>query len=94
MAALEHPNVIGIYEAGEVDGQLYLAMRWVPGGDLAARLHGDGRLDPRVAVELLSQIAAALDAAHSARRRAPRRQAGERPARRRPRLADRLRGGQ
>ena len=64
MAALEHPNVIGIYEAGEVDGRLYLAMRWVPGGDLAARLRGTAGLDPRVAVELLSQIAAALDAAH------------------------------
>ena len=64
MATLEHPNVIGIYEAGEVDGRLYLAMRWVPGGDLAARLRGTAGLDPRVAVELLSQIAAALDAAH------------------------------
>ena len=64
MAALEHPNVIGIYEAGEVDGRLYLAMRWVAGGDLAARLRGTAGLDPRVAIELLGQVAAALDAAH------------------------------
>ncbi len=64
MAALEHPNVIGIYEAGEVDGRLYLAMRWVAGGDLAARLRGTAGLDPRVATELLGQVAAALDAAH------------------------------
>ena len=64
MAALEHPNVIGIYEAGEVDGRLYLAMRWVAGGDLAARLRGTAGLDPRVALELLGQVAAALDAAH------------------------------
>ena len=94
MAALEHPNVIGIYEAGEVDGRLYLAMRWVPGGDLAARLRGTAGLDPRVAVELPRPGRGGARRRARARRRAPRRQARERPARRRSRVADRLRRGQ
>ena len=65
LAALEHPNVIPIYEAGEVDERPYLSMRWVSGGDLAARLHGTAGLDPQVALNLLAQVAAALDAAHA-----------------------------
>jgi serine/threonine-protein kinase len=65
LAALEHPNVIPVYEAGEVDGRLYLAMRWVAGGDLARRLRGTAGLEAPVAVELLAQVAAALDAAHA-----------------------------
>jgi streptogramin lyase len=65
LAALEHPNVIPIYEAGEVDGRPYLSMRWVSGGDLASRLRGTTGLDPAVALDVLSQVAAALDAAHA-----------------------------
>ncbi len=64
LAALEHPNVIGIYEAGEVDDRPYLSMRWVAGGDLARRLRGTTGLEPFVALEILGQVAAALDAAH------------------------------
>jgi hypothetical protein len=65
LAALEHPNVIGVYEAGEVDGRLYLSLRWVSGGDLAARLRGTAGLSPPVALSVLEQVAAALDAAHA-----------------------------
>src|SRR3954454_6293719 len=64
LATLEHPNVIPIYEAGEVHDRPYLSMRWVSGGDLAARLRGTAGLAPGVALALLSQVAAALDAAH------------------------------
>ena len=64
-ASLEHPNVVPIYDAGEVDGQLYLAMRYVEGSDLKALLARDGTLEPARAVAIAAQIAAALDAAHA-----------------------------
>jgi hypothetical protein len=63
-ASLDHPNVIPIYEAGEEDGRLFIAMRYVPGGDLKKLLRGEGALDPARAVALFEQIAEALDAAH------------------------------
>jgi serine/threonine-protein kinase len=66
-ASLEHPNIVPIYAAGEHDGVLYLAMRLVPGRDLRAVLHKEGRLPPSRAAHLLAQVAAALDAAHGPR---------------------------
>ena len=45
-ASLDHPNVIPIYEAGEHDGQLYLAMRFVEGDDLRSVLDREGKLSP------------------------------------------------
>ncbi len=63
-ASLDHPNVIPIYEAGEEDGRLFIAMRYVPGGDLKALLRREGALDPARAVAIVGQIADALDAAH------------------------------
>jgi len=63
-AALEHPNVVPIYDAGEVDGQLYLAMRYVEGWDLKSLLQTEGALEPKRALAICAQIAGALDAAH------------------------------
>ena len=63
-ASLDHPNVIPIYEAGEHRGQLYLAMRYVKGTDLRALLEREGRLSPERTIEVLAQVAGALDAAH------------------------------
>ena len=63
-ASLEHPNVVPIHDAGEIDGQLYIAMRLVEGSDLKAVLR-DGPLEPARAVRVLEQIAGALDAAHA-----------------------------
>ena len=63
-ASLEHPNVIPIHDAGEVDGQLYLAMRYVEGGDLK-QLLTDEQLSPERAIAICAQVADALDAAHA-----------------------------
>src|SRR3954452_1137145 len=63
-ASLDHPGLVPIYEAGERDGQLYLAMRWVEGSDLRQMVRRDGRLSPELTVDLLTQVAAALDATH------------------------------
>ena len=63
-ASLEHPNVVPIHDAGEIDGQLYIVMRLVEGDDLKAVLR-EGPLEPARAVRILEQIAGALDAAHA-----------------------------
>ncbi|MFL5954638.1 MAG: serine/threonine-protein kinase [Gaiellaceae bacterium] len=63
--SLEHPNVVPIHDAGDIDGRLYLAMRHVEGTDLRALLRRDGALDPARALDICSQVANALDAAHA-----------------------------
>jgi serine/threonine-protein kinase len=63
-ASIDHPHIVPIYEAGEVDGQLYIAMRYVEGSDLKRLLREEGALEPRRALQLLTQLADALDAAH------------------------------
>ena len=63
-ASLDHPNVIPIYEAGEHEGQLYLAMRFVEGSDLGTLLERGGKLPPQQTLDVLGQMAGALDAAH------------------------------
>jgi hypothetical protein len=63
-ASLDHPGVVPIYEAGEWEGQLYLAMRFVEGSDLKSVLEHEGKLAPERALVVLAQVADALDAAH------------------------------
>ena len=64
-AALQHPNIVTVYDAGEVDGILYLAMQYIEGNDLSAMLRKDGRLRPYRAIDVCRQVASALDAAHA-----------------------------
>jgi DNA-binding SARP family transcriptional activator/ABC-type oligopeptide transport system substrate-binding subunit len=64
-ASLDHPNVIPIYEAGELGGQLFIAMRYVAGTDLRALLRERGSLEPERALSIVRQVAGALDAAHA-----------------------------
>jgi hypothetical protein len=64
LAAMEHPNIIPIYDAGEADGVLYISMRYVDGPDLSALIEREGRLDPQRTLAIGSQVADALDAAH------------------------------
>ncbi len=64
--SLDHPNVVPIYDAGEADGVLYIAMRFVDGVDLASLIARDGRLEPPRTARIVAQVASALDAAHEA----------------------------
>jgi hypothetical protein len=63
-AGINHPNIIPIYDAGYADDVLYIAMRYVSGGDLRARIR-EGRLDPARTISIVSQAASGLDAAHA-----------------------------
>ena len=64
-AAIDHPNIVPIYRAGEDRGLLYLAMRYVHASDLRRVLETEGRLDPGRTLAILDQVARALDAAHA-----------------------------
>ncbi|WP_285656612.1 serine/threonine-protein kinase [Actinomycetospora sp. NBRC 106375] len=65
-AAVEHPNILPVHDAGEIDGELYLAMRYVHGSDAAAELRRGGAIGPDRALRVVADVAAALDAAHGA----------------------------
>jgi YVTN family beta-propeller protein len=64
-AAIDHPNVLPVYDAGDTDGVLWIAMRYVDGIDLAALLAKGGALAPEQALAIAGQVAGALDAAHA-----------------------------
>jgi serine/threonine protein kinase len=65
-AMVDDPYIIPVYEAGEADGTLFIAMRFVQGGDLGGVLAREGALSPARALEFISPVASALDAAHAA----------------------------
>jgi serine/threonine protein kinase len=62
-AAVDDPHIIPVFEAGESGGVLFIAMRYVRGGDVRSMLH-QGPLPPGRIAEVVSQVASALDAAH------------------------------
>jgi tRNA A-37 threonylcarbamoyl transferase component Bud32 len=64
-AATEHPNIIPVFSAGEADGVLYIAMRYIPDGDVRSLIDRVGPLPPARACALVAQAASALDAAHA-----------------------------
>jgi serine/threonine protein kinase len=64
-AALEHPHILPVYEAGQSSGRAFISMRIVEGSTLAQRA-SDSPLSGREALDILGQIARALDAAHDA----------------------------
>jgi serine/threonine-protein kinase len=66
VAAVDDPYIIPVYEAGESDGVLFIAMRFVQGGDLHQVLEREGALPPGRAAGFISPVASALDAAHRA----------------------------
>jgi formylglycine-generating enzyme required for sulfatase activity len=66
MAAVQHPNVVSIFDAGEQDGYLYMALEFVPGGDLSRLVQRRGPLEWRQAVEIMLGCARGLAAIHAA----------------------------
>jgi serine/threonine-protein kinase len=64
VAALDHPNVVPLYEAGEEDGTVYIVTRWVDGTELGELIRRDSPLDPARAARIAAQIASALEVAH------------------------------
>jgi YVTN family beta-propeller protein len=65
-ARLEHPSVVPVYDSREAEGELLVIMRLIEGGDLRQLIDREGPLPPRRAINLLAQVADALDAAHAA----------------------------
>lgn len=63
-AAVDDPHIIPVFEAGESGGVLFIAMRFVRGGDVRSILGEYGPLPPGRVAEIISQVASALDAAH------------------------------
>jgi DNA-binding beta-propeller fold protein YncE/tRNA A-37 threonylcarbamoyl transferase component Bud32 len=64
-AAVDHPNIIPVFDAGEADGVLFIAMRFVHGRDVRTLLDAAGRLSPGRVTDIIAQVASALDAAHA-----------------------------
>jgi serine/threonine protein kinase len=64
-ASIDHPNVIPILEAGDQDDVLFISMRLVEGTDLRELIAAEGPLDPLRVARIVSQVGAALDAAHA-----------------------------
>jgi serine/threonine-protein kinase len=60
-ASIEHPHAVPLYEAGEADGTVFIAMRLIEGDDLRALLRSDSWLEPERAAKLIDQIAGALE---------------------------------
>jgi serine/threonine protein kinase len=64
VAALDHPNIAPLYEAGEQDGTIYIVTRWVEGTELGALIRRESPVEPARAARFAAQIADALELAH------------------------------
>lgn len=64
-ARLQEPHVIPVHDFGDIDGTLYIDMRLVEGASLKDDLRVNGPLEPKRAASIITQVAAALDAAHA-----------------------------
>ncbi len=64
-AALSHPNIVPIYRADEIEGHVFFAMGYVDGESLADQIRAAHRLDPRIVLREMHDVALALDYAHA-----------------------------
>ena len=63
-AGLNHPNIVGVYDWGQVNNTYYIAMEYVQGRTLAEILQANGRLSVLQACDIAVEVAAALASAH------------------------------
>lgn len=64
VAQLKHPNIVQMFDFGEIEGTPYMAMEYIEGQDLSSLIRSAGKLLPEQAQTILTDIAAALDYAH------------------------------
>ncbi|HPS40999.1 MAG TPA: bifunctional serine/threonine-protein kinase/formylglycine-generating enzyme family protein [Anaerolineaceae bacterium] len=64
LASLEHPNIVPVHDLGESDGRLFIAMRYLPGGNLQELIRKSGHLDFSRALKIMSQVCDGLQTAH------------------------------
>jgi serine/threonine-protein kinase len=64
-AGLHHPNLVAVYDAGEANGLLYIAMQYIAGGDLGSLVRSNGPLASNLALTMITGVGAGLDAAHA-----------------------------
>src|SRR3954454_5461195 len=64
-ASLSHPNIVTVYDAGESDGALWIAMQLIDGTDLRKLLRESEQREPREVASVAAQIASALDPAYA-----------------------------
>ncbi|MFC1429217.1 serine/threonine-protein kinase [Streptacidiphilus sp. N1-3] len=64
-ASIDHPHIVPVFDAGEAEGVLFIAMRYVHGRDLRVLLDREGPLSLQQATRIAAQVASALDAAHA-----------------------------
>jgi hypothetical protein len=64
-ASVDHPHIVPVFDAGEADGSLFIAMRYVSGQDLRRLLDTERKLPAARVVHIVAQVASALDEAHS-----------------------------
>ena len=64
-ARIDHPHIVPVYELGEVEGVYFLVMKYMPGGSLKEIIAEQGRLPFERSLEIIRQIAEALDFAHA-----------------------------
>jgi serine/threonine-protein kinase len=65
-ARLSHPNVVSVFDQGEDEGHMFLAMEYVPGQTLREVMRAEGPLTPRAALDIMAPVLQALGAAHRA----------------------------
>jgi hypothetical protein len=65
-ATINDPHIVPVFAAGEADGLLFIAMRYVAGGNVQSLLKREGPLPPDRVAAIISPVASALDAAHRA----------------------------